>query len=71
MWFIKFLGSAVGRIVSMAVGTWLLVQGTTMSTLTGVMMVMTGVVLTMLGLTGIVVGLTGVGPVEHRTPVGR
>ena len=53
MWFITFLGSAAGRAVSIALGAWLLVQGTLLPTLGGIVMTMAGVLLVVIGAAGV------------------
>jgi Protein of unknown function (DUF2892) len=52
MWLVNFLNSIPGRIAKVVLGVWLLVQGTSLGTLGGLIMMMAGIVLAITGLAG-------------------
>jgi len=45
MWFINFAQSSTGRVLTVALGAWLLVEGSAGASLAGLLMTMGGVVL--------------------------
>lgn len=53
MWFIDIMRSRIARGLKIAVGVWLLIAGTSLSSLGGLVMMMAGVVLAVTGLAGV------------------
>lgn len=53
MWFINVMQSFAGRVLKIALGIWLLVEGSAGASLAGLVMMMGGVVLTVTAIANI------------------
>jgi hypothetical protein len=53
MSLVTIVCSRTGRVLKVVIGTWLLIEGMTRATLSGLVMTMTGIVFVVIGLAGV------------------